>query len=171
MFTPATRVIIFAAGLLLVLYYLLHGNATSAALTLLGVSLVVWGYFKNGTVYLAWRKVRAQDFKTAKRILAQTKYPRLLKKQQRGFYHFTKGLIHLSEMDLENARINLLDALKYGVRTENNRAIIALNLADIEIEEGRMEKARTYLESLTSLRYNDVLEIEVQRIKQKLITL
>ncbi|MBT1706461.1 hypothetical protein [Chryseosolibacter indicus] len=120
MYTPIVRVIILVLGLILGFYYYMTDNPTPALLTLFGVALVVWGYFKNGTVYLAWRKVKKQDFQQAERILSQTKYPELLKREQKGFYHFIKAMISANANDIDNAYINFKKALQFGVRTQNN---------------------------------------------------
>src|SRR5579859_329588 len=168
MFTPLVRLLMAILGLSLIIVYFQKGSTQSAYITLFGVALIIWGYFKNGTVYLAWQKIKKQDFAKAEKILLQTKYPHFLKKEQRGFYHFTKGLVEASKNNSENARRNFMEALKFGVRTENNVAIINLNLAEIEAERGNINEAKLHLQKMRSMKYNPSWESEITKIENKI---
>lgn len=168
MFTPLVRVLMGVTGLVMGVFYFIRGSNTAAYLMLLAVALTVWGYFKNGTVYLAWRKVKKEDFTGAEKVLQKTRFPEFLKKEQRGFYHFTKGLIEASRNNSLEARGHFTDAIKFGVRTENNVAIINLNLAEIEVNEGNYLNAKEHLVKAQSLKHSGALEPEINRIADKI---
>jgi tetratricopeptide (TPR) repeat protein len=168
MYSPLVRILIVIGSLALMIYYHQKGSVGSSYLMVVAIALVVWGYFKNGTVYLAWRKLKKQQYDDAERVLRQTKYPHLLKKEQRGYYHFSMGLICMNRADYEPAFENFKAALVFGVRTENNAAIANLNLAAIALERGNEAEAKSYLETARSLKYSEALEPELQKLETRL---
>ena len=168
MYSPVVRILMGLAGLVLIYYYFQAGSELAGYITLFGVALIVWGYFKNGTVYLAWRAVKKEQFEKAERILNQVRYPELLKKEQRGFYHFARGLIEANRNNSDAAYRNLSDALKFGVRTENNIAIINLNLAGLDFEQGKINEAKEHIKMARTMKYSPALESELLKMEEKI---
>ena len=168
MFTPTIRIAIVLASLLFSINDLQHGLTTRAYLSLCVMGIFIWGYFKSGTVYLAWTKIKQKDFDKAEKILDQTKYPKLLTKEQRGYFHFIKGLIYGNRNDLENSYINLKEALKFGVRTENDLAIINFHLSEIEFENGKVNEAKNFIQIARKLKFKEELEPMIKQMEDKI---
>jgi len=168
MYTPFVRLLIGLGGLLAAYDFNQRGSTAATYLTLVAVVLVVWGYFRNGTVALAFGKIKKQDFTTAESVLRQTRFPEFLKKEQQGFYHFTLGFIEANKNNSEEAYKQFKDALKFGVKTENNVALINLNLAEIEADRGNVSQAKAHLHIARALKYDPKLEDEISRIDSKI---
>ena len=169
MYAPWLRILIGTLGLILAYFYYSVGSNLSVALMLTGVALVVWGYFKNGTIYLAFRKLKKEDYEGAERSLNQTKYPELLKNGQKGYFHFIKGFIESNRNDYNKSLNHFREALKFGLRTDNDQAIVRLSIAEIEIERKNYDNAREELKVVKGLKYKQALESEILRLETKLI--
>lgn len=133
------------------------------------IGLVIWGYFKNGTVYLAFASIKKQKYQKADKILRKTVNPSLLKRGQRSYYHFSKGFINLSKEDFNAAEKEFKEALLIGLRTENDMAIAYLNLAGIEVTRKNRVIALEYLGKMKELSYKKELQDEVYKLEEKLI--
>ena len=78
MFTPKVRfalIILTTIGLVISVIY--HNNPSALLYGIVSVMLLV-GYYRNGTVWLALQQLRRQNYEKAARYLDQTKYPERL---------------------------------------------------------------------------------------------
>ena len=168
MYSPTIRAIIGIVGLFMARKFYSNGNMTSTFMVLIGVGLVVWGYFKNGTVYIAFRQLKKQNYKKAEQLLMKIRYPGLLKRSQKSYYHFTKGLIELNKQNNDLAYNELTAALDLGLRTQNDTSIVTLNLAALELERGNLKEAANFLSRTKDLDHKPELNIEIQRIESEI---
>jgi hypothetical protein len=168
MFTPVVRIILAFIALWLMWRFWSSGNMVSFGMIVFSLFLIVWGYFKNGTVYSAFQKLRKEDYKGAELALAKTPNPQYLKKSQKAYYHFTKGMIDLNKENLDSAHIELNEALRIGLRTENDQSLVNLNLASIELERKNLEKAQDYLQVSKQLEHKPLLDGEIERLENEI---
>src|SRR5687767_4072137 len=115
MYTPLVRGLMVILALSLSIYHFIKGPTEAAYIMLLAVILIAWGYFKNGTVWLAFRKMKKQDFEGADKTLRQTRFPEYLKKVNKGYYHFIKAIVESHRENVEAAYKEFVKALHFGV--------------------------------------------------------
>lgn len=147
-----------------------NGNMPSTYMALAGVGLVIWGYFKNGTVYLAFQQLKKENYDKAEQLLDKISKPELLKKSQKSYYHFTKGFIELNKQNIDSAFKELNSALDIGLRTQNDSSIVTLNLASIELDRNNLQEAKTFLERTKALNHKPELNSEIERIEAEINT-
>jgi predicted negative regulator of RcsB-dependent stress response len=165
MYSPKIRIIISILGLYMAWNFYSSGNMTSTFMVLIGVGLVFWGYFKNGTVYLAFQQLKKENYDKAEQLLAKISKPELLKKSQKGYYHFTKGFIEMNKQNTDAAFTELSSALSIGLRTQNDTSIVTLNLASIELERKNLGAAKNFLERTKALDHKPEINAEIERIE------
>ena len=144
------------------------GNMISTYMVLLGAGLIVSGYFRNGTVFLAFQQLKKENYEKAEQLLGKVFNPDLLKKSQKSYYYFTKGFVDLNNKNMDASYSELIHALKLGLRTENDTSIVTVALAGIELERGNIEQARNYLRQTKALKRKPELKSEIERIELEL---
>ncbi len=92
MLSLTTRIILSASGFISALYFFSTGNWMLGALFLSIPVFQVLGFFMNGTVFMALRKLGKNDFAAAEETLRKTKYPKYLAKTQKAYYYLAAGL-------------------------------------------------------------------------------
>ena len=136
------------------------------------ILLVTYGYFRYGTVWKAFQSIKKNNFTKAKKELSQITKPDLLSKSQKGYYYWALGLIELKNNDLHLAEEYIKKALDFGVRTENDFAIINLNLAQIFYQQEQFHEAYMYLNMAKNISHKSnadeyILELEQMLSKNK----
>lgn len=164
MHSPIVRLILTIIALYFSWNAYSDGNIQSALLYLLAVGLIIWGYFKNGTVYLAFNQIKNQNFDKAELLLNKVNSPENLKKQQQAYYHFTKGYIDLNKSDNNSSLNHFKKSIELGLRTENDKAVALLNIVSIELEQKNFEEAKSLLNEIQNLNYKDSLTPEIEKI-------
>lgn len=168
MYSPTVRIILVGIALVMAWKFYSTGNMTSTYMVLGAIGLIVWGYFKNGTVYLAFQQLKKENYEKAEQLLGKVPNPELLKKSQKSYYHFTKGFIELNKQNLDAAYENLNSALSLGLRTQNDTSIVTLNLASLELERKNLEEARNFLGRTKELNHKPELNAEIERIETEI---
>lgn len=96
-----------------------------------------------GNVWHAFSHLKRGEPHKAEKILAHTWAPSLLLKQNRAYYYFTKGMLHLQRKELQEARPLLEQACFLELKHANDNALAHLNLAHIHfVQENKPEAAR-----------------------------
>lgn len=168
MYTPFVRLLFGVLGIALAIKFYLSGSIPSLLLTLGGVALVVWGYFRNGTVFIAFQQVKKNNPTKAERLLAKIKKPEWLSRSQKAYYHFTRGFVKMSNQQAEDSLSEFRQALEIGLRTDNDKAIALLNISSLALDLGNIKEARESLKQAKSFKYIPNLEPEIKRIEREL---
>jgi hypothetical protein len=168
MFTTRIRFVLCPWGILLAYFFFKRGQDELGWMMLVGTTLMVWGYFTNGTVYLAFKKIRKQDYAGAEKILRQTRFPNQLTGIQKGFYHFANALVELNKNHLDEAYQEFTTSLSSGLRPSNNVAAAYLHMASIDLEKGRIAQARENLAKVKRLKYSDQLAPGIIKMEEQL---
>ncbi len=125
-----------------------------------------------GTVGVAFRKLKSGKVKEAETILKMTKYPNMLVKTHKAYYHFTKGMIALQHKKVGIGQSELLKTMDMGLRTKNDEALVALNLAHTFFMQNAHKDARKYLDVAISCNSNDLMIKEnISVLDKKLVAL
>jgi len=88
-----------------------------------------------------------------------------LTKGHKSNYYFTTEIIALEKQELEKSHSFLTKALNIGLRTENDKSIVLLNLANIELLRKNFNKANEYVKKLD---LKPLVESERNRIEKEI---
>lgn len=168
MYSPLVRIIFCLIGLFLAYEFYKQNNWISFGGMLFAIGLILWGYFKNGTVYIAFQQLKKKNYLKAEKLLSKIKDPDALSKSQRGYYYFTRGFVLLNKEKLDDSLKDLTTALKIGLRTENDTSIVTLNIAAIELEKGNFEESRNYIEKTRSMKLKPMVIVELEKLEKDL---
>lgn len=172
MFTNNARIILTGVFLACGLLFSYHHIFQLTALMLLFVVLLIWGYFKEGTIILAAKSFHKKDYAKTERLLNQITHPTWLSKKRRGFYEFIMGGVALQKQDYEAAERHYELAARFPLRSANDHVAALVHVANISIRQGDYDKARAYLQQAESLkdkitaRMKDVILKIEQELKQ-----
>lgn len=146
MFSNRVRIFIafvFLLSLGLLLYLRIYELATVAVLMII---LLVWDYFKQGTLVIAARYFHHKAFDKAEASLKEISNPRWLSKKRRGYYEYIYGGICIQKQDFEAAEKHYEIAAQYPLQSLNDHVAALVTVANISIRFGNYEKAKAYLE-------------------------
>ncbi|WP_295768100.1 tetratricopeptide repeat protein [uncultured Mucilaginibacter sp.] len=146
MFTNKARILVAIAFTLLMIFFIYKQTYQLAAVALLFVALLVWGYFKEGPIILAAKQFHLKDYHKAEELLMQIKNPEWLSRKRRGFYEFMMGGISLHKQEYTTAEQHYEQAAQYPLRSVNDHVAALVHIVNINIRQGNYEKAETYLQ-------------------------
>ncbi len=146
MFTNNARVILIGLFLAAGLFFSYYRVYQLMAVVLLFIALLIWGYFKEGTVILAAKSFHKKDYNKAELLLLQISHPSWLSKKRRGFYEFIMGGVCLQKQDYDAAEQHYELAAQYPLRSANDHVAALVHVANINIRQRNYDKAKAYLE-------------------------
>ena len=167
MFTPAVRLLVIAISVALGIHALPE-NPFQATLFFVVVPLIVYGYFRYGTVWLAFRAMRKGRLGRAERIIDKVRFPDWLRASDRAYYEWIKGALASERGDDEAAELHLRAAIDRGFRTANDRSVAKASLADILLSRGDPESARECLAEARSTPHKATLDPFIEQIEARL---
>ncbi|MFC5284450.1 tetratricopeptide repeat protein [Pedobacter alpinus] len=142
-----------------------------AALALMFIALVIWGYFKEGPIILAAKQHKLKNYQKAKELLLSIKRPALLNKRRKPYYEFMLGCIAVHQLDFGNAEYHLGKAAVLGLRA-NDLGVALMHLANISLRNKDKEKGLEWIRQSEKLpltaKYKSILnniEKEIQKIR------
>lgn len=157
MYSKNLRFIAILISVFIGIWLILNEYVLIGTLLIIGAILLLYGYFRYASVWLAFRKLSANDFTKAKKLLEATPKPEWLSKSQRGYYYWGMGLINLLESKLDLAEIQLIKALNIGLKTDDDISMVYLGLAEINFKKGAIERAKTFMNKAENTPHKDLL--------------
>ena len=146
MFTNRARILVIGAFVIMaVIAANMHVYQIAAAIVMF-IGLLIWGYFKEGTIVLAAKAFHHKDYAKTERLLDQISNPKWLSKKRRGFYEFIMGGVCLQKHDFEAAEQHYELAAQFPLRSANDHVAALIHVANINIRQGNFEKAKAYLQ-------------------------
>ncbi len=140
------------------------------ALCLMFVGIVIWGYFKEGTVVLAAKQYKLKNYDKAKMLLLSIQNPEYLKKIRKAYYEFLLGSIAINQLDYQNAEFHLGKAAVLGLRA-SDLGVALMHLANFSLRNQDKEKGLIWIRQADKLplteKYKSILsniEKELQKI-------
>ena len=136
-------------------------------LTLISGILVLI-FFKNEIIFLAFLRLRKQDFKGTESWLSKIKNPEssLVKKQQ-GYYYYLHGIIQ-SQNNLTVAEKHFKKAIQLGLSMTHDLAMAKLSLAGILMQKRRKREASVLLNEAKKLDKHGMLTDQVKMMQQQM---
>ncbi|OCX52949.1 hypothetical protein BEL04_01070 [Mucilaginibacter sp. PPCGB 2223] len=166
MFTNQARLAVLGLFGLLVAFFAYQHNYQLVCVVLLLMLLIVWDYFKSGTVILAAKLYHVKDYEKAESLLHQVYNPLWLSRNRRGFYEFMLGGICLKRNDYDEAEKHYEIAAQFPLRNNNDHVAALAHVANINIRKANYEKAEAYLKLAT--RDEEKIGSKMKEVIQKL---
>lgn len=119
--------------------------------------IILLTHFLFGSVWAAFAMLRKGKIPEAETLINQVKRPDFLSKQHKAYYHFVKGMIALQKEELPEGEHQLTKALDIGLRTPNDNALTALNIAHIYYKQQNLSPCRTFLKKAKAFEPKDLM--------------
>jgi hypothetical protein len=168
MYTPIVRILLIISSIAISIYFYTKDDILNTVMLLLCAGLFAYGYFKAGTVYIAFQALKKEDYEKAEILINKIKDPEKLSKGQKSYYYFSQGAIAAKKNDWDKSYTELNKALAIGLRTENDTAIVLLNLANTELERKNFKEANDFMTKLNTFELKSLVKSEADRIQNEI---
>jgi hypothetical protein len=121
-------------------------------------------YILFGTIASTSKLLQAGDADAAEKNLRLTFKPNWLLKYYRSYYYQVEGFIKIQQKKTEEGEALLLKARDMGLPTENDKATVALQLANLSFNKRNFQKASAYIREIKNLTVTEPLIME--QVKQ-----
>lgn len=165
MFTPFSRILLL---LLLAGLSMLAAKFNIVSLLIIASILsfiLLYGYFRKGSVMLALRQLRKENYKEAERVVNLNTQPNRLDKKEKAYYLFVKGFVAREKDDFAEAKILLEEALQGGIKNQNDIAMAILALADMEMVNKNKKAAKAYFEQIKGFKVSPEMMEPISKMK------
>ncbi len=170
MLTNTARIFVSLLLILVAALAAFYGVYTIAAFAVLMVGLVILGYFREGTIILAAKQFKTQNYEAAKALLKSIKNPERLNKRRKPYYHLILGNIALQQLDYTTAEIHLGKAATLGLKA-NDLGSTLMHLANISLRNQQVSRGLYWVAEADKLplspKYKSILkniEIELNKL-------
>ncbi len=121
---------------------------------LAGIVLLV-SYILLGTVQSAATMVQTMQFDEAEKRLGLTLKPNWLYKTNHAFYYLLKGSMAMNRKDNDNAEKWLTKAQEIELPTDNEKAMVSLQLANIHATKNKWNNAKLHFNKIKKLKVTE----------------
>jgi len=145
MFTNTARIFLIGLFLAMGLFFSYEHVYQLMAVSLMFIVLLIWGYFKEGTVIMAAKSFHKKDYVRSEALLKQIANPSWLAKKRRGFYEFIMGGVSLQKQDYDAAEKHYELAAQFPLRSVNDHVAALVHVVNISIRQHNYDKAAAYI--------------------------
>jgi len=117
--------------------------------------ILLTSYFLLGTVASAGQFVQNQDFAGAEKRLGLTFFPKMLYVTNRAMYFIMDGSIAMQKKDSNRAEELFNKALALNLPTDNEKAMVLLQLSNINATKQKWSLAKRYFQDLKKLKVTE----------------
>lgn len=168
MLNKIIRLSLTAVFVALAVWQFIEGNIGNGIMLVLLAGLVLFTYFRNENILIAFWHMRKNNMAKAEKSLDRIKNPeQSLVKGQLAYYYMLKGIMQ-SQTGVGKAETYLRKALKTGLRMKHDRAMAKLQLAGIALTKRRKREAMILLSEVKKLDERGMLNDQVKMIKQQM---
>lgn len=136
---------------------------------LIGLGLLA-SYILLGTVQSTAELVQSNDFAEAEKRIALTWKPDWLYKTNRAFYYLIQGTMAMQRKDNDAAEGWLKKAESIELPSDNEKAMVALQLANIQASKGNWTYAKSQLSKMKKLKITEQQLKEQIQLFEKAVT-
>lgn len=141
------------------------------AMILLG-GVILFTFFKNEMMLLAFWYLRKQNFEKAAKFLGYIKHPDTsLIKAQQAYYYYLNGLIDSQEQTgkaMGSAEKNFKKALDIGLNMDHDKAMANLQLSALVMAKARKQEAQKYLTAAKKLDKSKMLTDQIKQLQAQM---
>lgn len=145
MFTNRARQLVITVFILVLLFSIYEQAFEITGISILAISVLLWGYFKEGTVVLAAKDFHDKNYGKTESLLRQIAQPKWLARKRRGYYEYMMGGIALQKQDFDTATLHYEVAAQYPLRSVNDHVAALVHVANISLRQHYFDKAEAYL--------------------------
>ena len=125
-------------------------------------------YFKNEIIFLAFLRLRKQDFNGTEKWLSKIKNPsRSLVQKQQGYFYYLQGIIQ-SQNNLTIAEKYFKKAIQLGLSMNHDLAMAKMSLAGIYMQKRRKREATILLSEAKKLDKHNMLTEQMRMMQQQM---
>ena len=125
-------------------------------------------YFKNEIIFLAFLRLRKQDFNGTEKWLSKIKNPsRSLVQKQQGYFYYLQGIIQ-SQNNLTIAEKYFKKAIQLGLSMNHDLAMAKMSLAGILMQKRRKREATLLLSEAKKLDKHNMLTEQMRMMQQQM---
>lgn len=137
---------------------------------LLAGIILLLSYIFLGTIQSSAKYIQAMDFAGAEKRLNLTLFPKVLYVTNKAYYYILKGTIEESKgnSDLAEEHLNYAQSLK--LPTDNEKAAVALQLANIAAKKNKWNQAKLHFRNIKGLKVTEAAMKEQIREFEKALT-
>lgn len=168
MLTKKARLWVIGIAVLLLIWTVYEQVYEVTAATILMIGFLIWGYFKEGTVVMAAREFHAKNYEEAEILLKEIEDPDRLGRHRRGFYEFIYGNLELHKHNYEEAEKHFQIASLFPLRNQNDKAIVLVHLANINLRKKDKEKAKAYIEKAKTFKISARVKNIIEKIESEI---
>ena len=168
MFNKYIKLVIAVAILVWAVFEFTDKHIGNGISLILLAGVVVFFYFKNEFLLLAFLRLRKQDFPGAQKWLNYIKNPSsALVKKQEGYFNFLQGLL-VSQTNLTQAEKYFKKALNLGLSMSHDIAMAKLQLAGVAMTKRRKREATNLIAEAKKLDKHGVLTEQIKMMKDQM---
>lgn len=160
------RMIIIGIGIIGLAYAIVFKHYNICVYLLGIIGYFIWSQYREGTVFLATQAFHKQDYEKTKQLLSEIKNPDHLRKGRRNFYEFMKGNLALKDNNIEEAEYHFQLASRLPWRRDNEKGMVLINLANINLRKKQYDRVVTYLDLADKLALTPRQSDIVAKIKE-----
>jgi tetratricopeptide (TPR) repeat protein len=168
--TRKARLFVFGITLILLGWTIYERVYEVSAIVGLFLGFLIWSYFKQGSVMLAAKAFHQKDYDKAEELLREIKDPDKLSRKRRGFYEFIYGNIELQRENFELSEQHFQIASRFPLQNENDKGIILVHLANLNLRKHDYEKAKAYTDKAKDLKISVRIQNIIKKIEQEIKT-
>lgn len=170
MYSLRLRVLLILASLILGVVALVRGPARAGVLFLTAAAALIYGHYRYGTIWLAFRAYRRGEVERAASLLAQMRPTALLRKRDLAYYHFLRGAIAEQRGEGSVAAGAYANAVQGPRCPPDLRNLSVLRLAHLAADRNDDEGAREYIARIRKDRPHDDLLRALAELESRLPT-
>lgn len=133
-----------------------------------GIVLLI-GYLLLGTIQSAAELIQRQDFVGAENRLGLTFFPKLLFTANKAYYFLLKGTLATHKRQFDEAEEFMMRADKIGMSSDNERAMIYLQLSNIAASRNNWTGAVAHFKKVKDLKITEPMIKEQVKEYEKAI--
>lgn len=139
-----------------------------AAMVIGFMGYLTWSHYREGTVFIATQAFQKQHFEKARYLLADIKKPEALRKGRRNYYEFMMGNLALKAADYDEAERHFQLASRLPFRRPNDKAIILVNLANINLRRKDYDRVQAYVDVARKLEVTSRVAHIIDKIENEI---
>ena len=168
MFPKVIKLILAVLAFSFGIYQFIDDYIGNGIMMLLLSGMLVLLYFKNEMIFLAFLRLRKQDFEgTEKWLMRIPNIQRNLVRKQQGYYNYLLGIIH-SQKNLTQSEKYFKSAISLGLSMNHDLAIAKMSLAGIYLQKRRKREAQQLLTEAKKLDKHGMLSGQMKMIQQQM---
>lgn len=168
MLNKILRIGLAAAILVWAVFQFADGSIGNGIMLVLLSGLVIFTYFRNERILIAFWHLRKNNLDKAEKSLDRIRQPeKALVRGQLAYFYMLKGMIE-SQRGIGKSETLLRKALTTGLRMKHDQAMVKLQLAGIAIAKRRKREAMVLLADVKKLDKRGMLTDQVKMIKNQM---